>query len=141
WVLSAVSRQLGYFDTDTIKTAYNNLRRSEIPNRAGRDRIPTNLARSDAELESYYKKHQKEFNADKPVQIQQVVFADSLKAVAALREVRAGADFKEVAMQYYPGEQDFKEAAFDLGWIGRSDVDSALYDKAWLTQVGQVTGP
>ncbi len=141
WVLSAVSRQLGYFDTDTIKTAYNNLRRSEIQNRIGRDRIPTNLEWSDAELESYYNKHRKEFNADKPVQIQQVVFADSLKAVAALREVRAGADFKEVAMQYYPGEQDFKEAAFDLGWIGRNDVDSALYDKAWLTQVGQVTGP
>lgn len=141
WVLSAVSRQLGYFDTDTIKTAYNNLRRSEIQNRIGRDRVPTHLEWSDSELESYYRKHQKEFNADKPVQIQQVVFTDSLKAVEALRSVRAGADFKEVAMQYYPGEQDFKEAAFDLGWIGRNDVDSTLYDKAWLTQVGQVTGP
>lgn len=41
FILSATARELGYFDRDTIKTAYQNFRRAEIINRIMRDRIPT----------------------------------------------------------------------------------------------------
>ncbi len=141
FVLASVCRQLGYFDLDTLKTAYQNLRRSEIISRITRRRIPPETNYSDEVLKAYYRAHESEFNSDKPIQIQQIIFSDSMKAVEALREVRAGVDFKDVAMKYYPGEQDFKEAAFELGWIARDDVDANLYDRAWLTPLNEVSGP
>ncbi len=141
WVLSSVARQLGYADRDTIKSAYQAFRRAEIVNRIFRDRIPLDLNWTDEQLEDYYNSHVDVFKSDKPIQVQHIVFEDTLKAVEALREIRGGADFKETAMKYYPGEEDFKKAAFDLGWISRDDVSPELYDRAWLTPVGEVSGP
>lgn len=141
WVLSSLARQAGYTELDTIKSAYQNFRRNEIVNRIYRERIPVDLNWTDEQLESYYNSHIGEFKSEKPIKVQHIVFEDSLKAVEALREIRGGADFKEVAMKYYPGEDDFKEAAFDLGWIARVDIAPEFYDRAWLTPVGEVSGP
>lgn len=141
WVLFSVARQLGFTERDTIKTAYQTFRRNEIVNRIYRDRVPGDLNWTDEQLESYYNSHEGDFKSDKPVKVQHIVFDDSLKAVEALREIRGGADFKETAMKYYPGESDFKEAAFDLGWISRNDIDPDFYDRAWVTPVGEVSGP
>ena len=141
WVLSSTARSLGLTDTDSMRTAFQNFRHAEIVNRIFRDRVPGNLNWTDEQLESYYNAHVGEFKSEKPVQVQHIVFEDSLRAVEALREIRGGADFKATAMKYYPGDDDFKEAAFDLGWISRNDVSPELYDRAWLTPVGEVSGP
>lgn len=141
WVLSSIARESGYNDLDTIKSTYQKFRRNEIVNRIFRNRVPLDLTWTDEQLESYYNDHIGEFKSEKPVKVQHIVFDDSLKAVEALREIRGGADFKEIAMKHYPGEADFKEAAFDLGWIGRIDIAPEFYDRAWVTPIGEVSGP
>ncbi len=141
WVLSATARSMGLTDTDTMRHAFENFRQAEIVNRIYRDRIPADLNWTDEQLESYYNAHVGEFKSEKPVQLQHIIFEDSLRAVEALKEIRGGADFKATAMKYYPGDDDFKEAAFDLGWISRNDVSPELYDRAWLTPIGEVSGP
>ncbi len=141
WVLSATAKSMGLADTDTMRHAFENFRHAEIVNRIYRDRVPTDLNWTDEQLESYYNAHIGDFKSDKPVQLQHIIFEDSLRAVEALKEIRGGADFKATAMKYYPGDDDFKEAAFDLGWISRNDVSPELYDRAWLTPVGEVSGP
>ena len=141
WVLISSARQMGLMDTDTMRNAFENFRRAEVVNRIFRDRVPTDLTWTDEQLESYYNSHIGDFKSDKPVQLQHIVFEDSLRAIEALKEIRAGADFRATAMKYYPGDDDFKEAAFDLGWISRDDVSPELYDRAWLTPVGEVSGP
>lgn len=141
WVLSSMARQMGLMDTDTMRNAFENFRQAEIVNRIFRDRVPVDLNWTDEQLESYYNAHIGDFKSDKPVQLQHIVFEDSLQAVEALKEIRGGADFRATAMKYYPGDDDFKEAAFDLGWISRNDVSPELYDRAWLTPLGEVSGP
>ena len=141
WVLSSVARKMGIADSDTMKAIYEGFRKAEIMNRIVRDRIPLNMEWTDEQLESYYNSHVGDFKSDKPVKVQHIVFEDSLKALQALAEIPAGADFRETALKYYPGDQDFKEAAFDLGWIGRDDISPEFYDRAWLTPTGQVSGP
>lgn len=141
WVLYSIARELGLAESDTMKAIYQGFRKAEIMNRVVRDRIPLNLDWTDEQLEDYYNAHKGEFKSDKPVKVQHIVFEDSLKAVEALREIRGGADFRETALKYYPGDQEFKEAAFDLGWISRDDISPEFYDRAWITQAGQVTGP
>lgn len=141
WVLSATARSMGLTDTDTMRHAFENFRHAEIVNRIFRDRVPTDLNWTDEQLESYYNAHVGDFKSDKPIQLQHIIFEDSLRAVEALKEIRAGADFRTIAMKYYPGDDDFKEAAFDLGWISRNDVSPELFDRAWLTPVGEVSGP
>ncbi len=141
FVLSSVARQLGYFDRDTMRTAMANFRRNELVGRRFRDRVPGDLKFTEEQLEEYYKKHESDFRSDKPIKIEQIVIADSGQAMEAWRDIRSGTDFNEVAMKYYPGEQDLKQAAFELGWISRNDIDPDLYDRAWLMPVGQVSDP
>lgn len=141
FALISFARQLGYTELDTMKTAYKTFKKAEIVNRLYRDRVPLEMNWTDEDLERYYNSHQGEFKSDKPVNVQHIVFQDSASALQALDEIKAGADFKSVAMKYYPGEEDFKQVAFDLGWIDRDDVSPEIYDRAWVSPVGAVVGP
>ncbi|MFQ6033082.1 MAG: peptidylprolyl isomerase, partial [Candidatus Zixiibacteriota bacterium] len=66
---------------------------------------------------------------------------DSLKAVEVLNQIRAGADFVELAKKYYPGEPEIREVAYDLGFITQDQMPQNFYEKALSLKVGEVGEP
>jgi parvulin-like peptidyl-prolyl isomerase len=142
YALMSVARQQGYLDRDTMKLVYQDLYRQELVGRLYRDRSNVNdKLPTDDELKRYYDQHRDDFISDKPIKVQHILFQDSVQAAEVKREAEAGADFKELAMKHYPGEADFKEEAFDLGWISEKEMGSEFYGAAWITDAGKIAGP
>jgi parvulin-like peptidyl-prolyl isomerase len=141
FLFSSAAKKLGYAETDTMQQLYQHFYTLEVVNRIynARTRMPDNPSKK--EMEDYYNKHKADYMSDKPVNVKQIVFTDSATALAALAEIRAGADFDSTAMKYYPGEEDVKKVAYDLGWISKDEMGPDFYKAAWLTPVGEVTGP
>lgn len=140
YAMMSAARQLGYADSEPMKKALQDFYREEVVNRiyqtrtSATDKLPT-----DAELRQYYEKHKDDYISDKPLKIQQIVFADSLRAAEGKRLAEAGTDFKEVALKYSDGQ--FNEENFDLGWISDKEIGQDLYGPAWIIDIGTYCGP
>jgi parvulin-like peptidyl-prolyl isomerase len=94
------------------------------------------------ELEAYYQAHKIDYPAlGVPVHVYHIVFDDSLKAVEVLNQIRAGADFVELAKKYYPGESEIKDVAYDLGFITQDEMPQNFYEKALSLNEGEVSEP
>jgi hypothetical protein len=140
--MMSAARQLGYADSDPMKMTVQNLYREEVVNRMYQDRTSvTDKLPTDDEMKRYYERHKEDYISDKPLKVQHIIFKDSLQAADAKRQAEAGADFKELALKYYPGEPDFKEAAFDQGWISEKEIGPEFYGAAWTVDVGKYAGP
>ncbi len=140
-VLMAYALASGYFDSDSGQALYNSYREEEIARRIYRIRSQFDWKPTEEELHAYYDAHLDIFQAEKPVRIQQIIFTDSLKGVAALHELSDSVGFDSLAQIYYPGEADIKEAAFDLGWISADEMGEPFFRVVWITEVGEVIGP
>ncbi|TFH55410.1 MAG: hypothetical protein E4G91_10660, partial [Candidatus Zixiibacteriota bacterium] len=129
YALMSAARQLGYADRDPMKKAKQDFFREEVVNRIYQDRTSvTNKLPTDDEIKQYYERHKEDYISDKPLKVQHIIFKDSLEAADVKRQAEAGADFKELALKYEP---DFKEAAFDLGWISEKEMGPEFYGAAW----------
>ena len=73
--------------------------------------------------------------------MQHILFEDSLKAENIRRKIEDGADFKEMALKYYPGEEEIRESLFDLGYISQDEMPQAFWNAAWLLSKGDVSRP
>jgi parvulin-like peptidyl-prolyl isomerase len=94
------------------------------------------------ELESYYQTHKIDFpSLGVPIHVYHIIFSDSLKAVEVLNQIRNGADFVELAKEYYPGEPEIKNTAYDLGYITQDEMPQNFYKKALSLNVGEVSEP
>jgi len=142
YALMSAARQLGYADSDPMKKTMQDFYREEVVNRIYQDRtsVTDNLP-TDDQMRRYYERHKEDYISDKPLKVQHIIFKDSLQAADVKRQAEAGADFKELALKYSPGEPDFKEAAFDLGRISEKEMGPEFYGAAWIVDVGKYAGP
>ncbi len=140
--MMSAARQLGYVDCDAMQKVMKDYTREELVNRIYQSRTSvTDQPITDDDMRKYYEKHRDEYMAEKPLKVQHIIFRDSLEAADVKRQAEAGADFKELALKYYPGEPDFKEAAFDLGWISEKEIGPDFFGAAWIVDVGKYAGP
>jgi foldase protein PrsA len=94
------------------------------------------------EAEAYYQAHKIDYpSLGVPIHVYHILFEDSLKAVEVLNQIRNGADFVELAKQYYPGEPEIKDVAYDLGFITQDEMPQNFYQKALSLNVGEVSEP
>ncbi len=98
--------------------------------------IPT-----DAEVYDYYLAHRDQFPPDSSVHVYHIIFSDSLKAEEVLKKIKDGANFVEMAKEYYPGEKEIRDVAYDLGFISDKDISAEFYKTAAQLKVGEVGGP
>jgi parvulin-like peptidyl-prolyl isomerase len=141
YILFSAARKLGYAETDTMQQVYQQMRRLEVTNRIYNDRTRLDWTPSEEEMREYYDDHKDLYQSDTPVKVKHIVFKDSATAEQVLAEINAGADFDSLAMKYYPGDDDIKEIAYDLGWITEDEMGPDFFRAAWLTTPGKVTGP
>jgi len=98
--------------------------------------IPT-----EAEVYDYYLAHRDQFPPDSSIHVYHIIFSDSLKAEEVLKKIKDGADFVEMAKEYYPGEKEIRDVAYDLGFISDKDISAEFYKTAAQLKVGEVGGP
>ncbi len=96
---------------------------------------------SNEEVYDYYLAHRDEFPADSSLHVYHIIFTDSLKALEVLQKIKNGADFVEMAKEYYPGEKEIREVAYDLGFITDVEISPEFYKAAAQLKVGEVGGP
>ncbi len=140
-VLVNEARKRGYFDRD--ETA-EDLERFTILQRQHQYRLlgqaklwePT-----DEEIEAYYKGNAEDYFTAKPLYVQHILFEDSMKAERVRREIEKGADFEEMAMKYYPGDEEVRSSLFDLGYISEDEMPQEFWNAAGILNAGDVSRP
>ncbi len=96
---------------------------------------------TDEELRAYYDSHMEDYQVERPLKIQHIVFEDSSMAEHVRDVASGGADFDELIDQYYPGDDEIKSAAANLGYIGINDMPTDFYRRALVTPIGEISRP
>lgn len=94
---------------------------------------------SDEEMRAYYDAHIDQYQVERPVTVQHIVFQDSALAEYVRDLLLSGVDFMEMVDKYYPGDPDIRRAAANLGAIGPNDMPEAFYRAALYTPVGSIS--
>lgn len=92
-------------------------------------------------IADYYEKNSNKFIFEKPVYIQHIIVEDSILGEFLRDQALSGVDFLDLAKQYYPGAEEIRVAAADLGYIGRGELPDNLYKTALATPVKSVSHP
>lgn len=78
---------------------------------------------------------------EKKLHLLQLRSCDTATIWVAYRKLWAGEEFHSVARRYHDNVRDIASRAYDLGWVGQSDVPAALWGKAWILEPGKFTRP
>ena len=105
------------------------------------DRYDHTWRPDDSLVRQYYDEHIDRFTIEKPMEIQHIIAEDSSFAEFLRDQAMAGADFLELAREYYPGEPEIRAELANLGRVGPDEVPDELYDAALMTPVGDVSSP
>jgi len=140
-ILVLEGKRGGYDKLPEYSEEMNNFRFKEAEKRvlAGRTLKPT--VPSDEEVNDYYLSHRQDFPPDSSIHVYHIIFSDSLKAEEVLKKIQEGADFVEMAKEYYPGEKEIRDVAYDLGFISEKDISPEFYETAVRLQVGEISHP
>jgi parvulin-like peptidyl-prolyl isomerase len=140
-ILVIEGKREGYDKLPEYTEEMNKFRLKEAEKRvlAGKTLKPS--VPSDEEVSDYYLSHLEEFPPDSSIHVYHIIFNDSLKAEEVLKKIQEGADFVEMAKEYYPGEKEIRDVAYDLGFISEKDISPEFYKTAARLQVGEVSHP
>ncbi len=96
---------------------------------------------TDEEIKAFYDAHLEDYFDSKPLYVQHILFEDSLKAEKVRQKIEDGADFREMALKYYPGDKAVRESLFDLGYISRDEMPPEFWNAASILSPGDVSRP
>ncbi len=89
------------------------------------------------ELKQYFEMHEKDFNSPPMVRFRQIVCRDRARAVEALKKLKGGQDFGEIARQYSFAPEADKGG--EVGWISKGTLDPSMEDTLFSLKVGQIS--
>lgn len=95
----------------------------------------------DSLIEQYYNAHADEYVVEKPIYVQHIIVDDSLYGEFLRDQALSGMDFLELAKENYPGAEEIRVAAADLGYIGPNEMPEAFYRQAMVTPVNGISHP
>jgi len=104
-----------------------------------RDQVVSGSAVSDREAEEYYNENISQFEVKQQKKVSHILFDNQEKAEEVLAEIKAGADFAEMASEHSTGPT--AENGGDLGFISADEqgLDKTFRDAALQLDVGEVT--
>jgi parvulin-like peptidyl-prolyl isomerase len=133
-------RDLGYLDRPELQKA-----KQDYLTETGRSRIlaaaDDRYTPSEEEIAQYYREHLAEFLPERPVHVQHIVLDNLDTAWVVKRRIDAGADFVQVALEYYQGDPEMAEVTYDLGFIAADDLPSQFFSTAMSTEEGAISAP
>ncbi len=92
---------------------------------------------SDAELKNYYEKNYKSLTLAERARAFQILLPDEPQAQETLNQLKAGADFKELARKYSKSPE--ARNGGDLGWVERQQLPQFLGDAIFALKPGTVS--
>lgn len=95
----------------------------------------------DSLIEDYYNRHIEEYIIKKPVNVQHIIVEDSIFGEFLRDQAQSGVDFLDLAKEHYPGAEEIRVAAADLGYIGPGEMPDEFYKLALRTGKGTVSHP
>ncbi len=96
---------------------------------------------TESQIEEYYNQHIDEYILKKPVNVQHIIVEDSIFGEFLRDQAMSGVDFLELAKENYPGAEEIRVAAADLGFIGEGEMPDEFYKLALRTGKGTVSHP
>jgi parvulin-like peptidyl-prolyl isomerase len=139
--LGAEAKKRGYYDTPAAKQELADFTHAQAKHQYRLKGEAPVWEPTDEEAKAFYDAHKEDYYSERPLKVQHILFQDSLKADKVRREIADGADFEDMAMKYYPGEEAIRKSLFDLGWISRDEMPLTFWNAAWLLSVGDVSRP
>ena len=134
-----------YFDSNLIRYRHAERRPLKIMT-VSPDAADKEYEISDTEIELYYSQNQYRFEQPERVKLRHILFMTTdkseeeteearTKADEVLEQLRAGADFEELAKEHSedPGNAD---NGGDLGWVTRGDMVPEFEDAGFALQIG-----
>ncbi|MCP4705351.1 MAG: hypothetical protein GY865_12135, partial [candidate division Zixibacteria bacterium] len=91
--------------------------------------------------EAYYNENIDEFIIKKPVNVQHIIVEDSIFGEFLRDQAISGVDFLDLAKEHYPGAEEIRVAAADLGYIGKGEMPDEFFNAAMRTGKGTVSHP
>src|SRR5574341_979811 len=139
-ILQVVARKLGYYDTPEVKQEMKKFvqERAEKKIRQG---VNPPYNPSPEEIQHYFDSHPDQFKVEFPLHVYHIIFDDSLTAASVRDSILQGADFVEMAKRHYPGQEEIKEVAYDLGYISKYEMPEGFYEAADKLEIGAVSPP
>jgi parvulin-like peptidyl-prolyl isomerase len=143
-LLRAAGKTLGYYDKPEAVNTYESFNQREAKLKVEQMLRDVSYQPSQEEIDKYFKDNfEARYKEKNPLHVQHIIFADSAHALAlSVRDsIIAGADFKEMALRYYPGEKEIREVAYDLGYISNQDMGEEFFNKVNELKVGEISQP
>jgi parvulin-like peptidyl-prolyl isomerase len=104
-------------------------------------RIDANYEPPDSLVREYYQRNIDKYTYKKPIYVQHIITQDSLFGEFLRDQALSGVDFLELAKEHYPGVEEIRTAAADLGYIGLGEMPDNFYQMAMGTAKGDVSHP
>ncbi|MFH1894109.1 MAG: peptidylprolyl isomerase [Candidatus Zixiibacteriota bacterium] len=140
-ILGVEAKKRGYYDREDAKQELADYTFQQAKHQYRLKADPPVWEPTDEEAEAFYDAHLDDYYSERPISVQHILFEDSMKAEKIRLQVEDGADFKEMALKYYPGEREIRETLFDLGYISKDEMPIEFWNAAWLLSVGDVSRP
>ncbi len=96
---------------------------------------------SDSLIEDYYGRNIDKFIIERPLNVQHIIVEDSAFGEFLRDQALSGIDFLDLAEQHYPGTEEIRRAAADLGWIGPGEMPVEFYEAAKNTNANDISHP
>lgn len=141
-VLMDAGRKLGYYDRPEAVQAGKDFDYRDAKNRLNEKLRDLTYKPSQEEIKKFYDDNfGSRYKELRPLHVQHIIFTDSASAINIRDSILAGADFKSMALKYYPGEKEIREVAYDLNYISNDDMGPQFYKAADTLKVGEVSLP
>lgn len=140
-VLVQAARSISIDTLPRVVAEERSLRHKYCKMIAVKERSDPSWQPSDSMLAQYYEEHQDDFEVEKPLTVQHIIFEDSLFADFVRGQAMSGYEFLELAEEYYPGEPEVRRELADLGPISAEDVSPEFWKAAQRTPLGEVSPP
>jgi parvulin-like peptidyl-prolyl isomerase len=142
WILVVEARKNGYDKTPRYEEARRDFIYAEKLNRLMSERFDKDYEPTDVEIEEYYLTHKDEFSEDSAISIQQLIVEDRETALKAKAEIDSGANFYQIALEYFPGEdEEIKKMSINLGWITPEEISEDFFRQLFMLDMNQVSEP
>ncbi len=103
--------------------------------------LDDNYEITDSMVQKYYNDNIDKYVIEKPLKVQHIIVKDSIYGEFLRDQAMSGVDFLQLAQENYPGAEEIRVAAADLGYIGPGEMPPEFYEVALRTSVGDVSHP
>ena len=140
-ILGLEAKKRGYYDREETTEELAKFTLKQAKHQLRLQGALSSYSPTDEEIQQYYDANIDSFHSDKPLHVQHILFDDSLKADKIRRKIEDGADFREMALEHYPGEEEIRESLYDLGYISQDEMPQEFWNAAWLLSEDNVSRP